>query len=174
MINFLPISHVNGMSYSWIIAMSALEILHRSKLGVTHNQHPSYNEWNDCHCYRHRHTSTRLKPVPRLNIKTVFPGMGISIIKVRWSWDHLIIIMGIPTPKDDIYIEMGPGRLNIKMPSYQYEDSHVKDKMVLSLTWESPYLGKTVFILRRGSGSWRSAAQCSTNLAAGNSPCHFK
>ena len=49
----------------------------------------------------------------------------------------------------------GPGgRLNIKMPSYQYRDSHVKDKTVsptiLSLTWESPYLGKIVFILRRG------------------------
>ena len=46
------------------------------------------------------------------------------------------------------------GRLNIKMPSYQYRDSHVKDKTVsptvLSLTWESPYPGKTVFILRRG------------------------
>ena len=47
-----------------------------------------------------------------------------------------------------------PGdRLNIKMPSYQYRDSHVKDKTVsptvLSLTWESPYLRKTVFILRR-------------------------
>ena len=40
------------------------------------------------------------------------------------------------------------------MSSYQYRDSHVKDKTVsptvLSLTWESPYLGKTVFILRRG------------------------
>ena len=46
------------------------------------------------------------------------------------------------------------GRLNIKIPSYQYRDSHVKDKTVsptvLSLTWESTYLGKTVFILRRG------------------------
>ena len=46
------------------------------------------------------------------------------------------------------------GRLNIKMSSYQYRDPHVKDKTVsptvLSLTWESPYLGKTVFILRRG------------------------
>ena len=43
------------------------------------------------------------------------------------------------------------------MPSYQYRDSHVKAKTVsptvLSLTWESPYLGKTVFILRRGPGS---------------------
>ena len=45
------------------------------------------------------------------------------------------------------------GRPNIKMRSYQYRDSHVKDKTVsptvLSLTWESPYLGKTVFILKR-------------------------
>ena len=48
------------------------------------------------------------------------------------------------------------GHLNIKMPSYQYSDSYVKDKTVsptvLSLTWESPYLGKTVFILRWGPG----------------------
>ena len=46
------------------------------------------------------------------------------------------------------------GRLNIKMPSYQSRYSHVKDKTVsptvLSLTLESPYLGKTVFISRRG------------------------
>ena len=44
-----------------------------------------------------------------------------------------------------------------KMSSYQYRDPHVKDKTVsptaLSLTWESPYLGKMVFILRRGPGS---------------------
>ena len=50
------------------------------------------------------------------------------------------------------------GRLNIKMLSYQYRDSHVKDKTVsstvLSLTWESPYLEKTVFILRRAPGSY--------------------
>ena len=43
------------------------------------------------------------------------------------------------------------------MPSYQYRDSHVKDKTVsrtvLSLTWESLNLKKTVFILRWGHGS---------------------
>ena len=38
------------------------------------------------------------------------------------------------------------GRLNIKMSSYQYRDP------MSSLTWESPYLGKTVFILRRIPG----------------------
>ena len=49
----------------------------------------------------------------------------------------------------------GGGRLSIKMPSYQYRDSHVKHKKVsptvLSLTWEFPYMGKTVFILRQDS-----------------------
>ena len=43
------------------------------------------------------------------------------------------------------------------MSSYQHNDSHVEDKTVsptvLSLTWEFPYLGKTVFILRRGPES---------------------
>ena len=52
---------------------------------------------------------------------------------------------------------VGGGRLNIKMSSYQHNDSHVEDKTVsptvLSLTWEFPYLGKTVFILRRGPES---------------------
>ena len=49
------------------------------------------------------------------------------------------------------------------MQSYPYRDSHVKDKTVsptvLSLTWESPYLGKTVFILRRGPGATTSMHQ---------------
>ena len=48
------------------------------------------------------------------------------------------------------------GRLNIKMSSYQCRNHHVKDKTVsptvLSLTWESPYLEKTAFILRQGPG----------------------
>ena len=29
------------------------------------------------------------------SIKTIFPGIGISILKMRRSWDHLIFIMGI-------------------------------------------------------------------------------
>ena len=58
--------------------------------------------------------------------------------KVEWSlfvtkWDHL-----------ECKLATSGGRLNIKMSSYQHRDSHVKE---LSLTWETPYLGKTVFIL---------------------------
>ena len=30
-------------------------------------------------------------------IKTIFPGMGFSIINIRWSWDRLIFIKWIPT-----------------------------------------------------------------------------
>ena len=44
------------------------------------------------------------------------------------------------------------------MPSYQHRDPDVKDKTVsptvLSLTWEAPYLRKTVFLLRRGPEIW--------------------
>ena len=64
------------------------------------------------------------------------------------------------------------GRLNIKMSSYQYRDSHVKDKTVsptvLSLTCESPYLGKTVFILRRGPGQWVNSLTLSDPYASVN------
>ena len=67
------------------------------------------------------------------------------------------------------------GRLNIKMPSYQYRDSHVKDKTVsptvLSLTWESPYLGKMVFILRRGPGL--IIVQSVNSLSLGRCGCDF-
>ena len=52
--------------------------------------------------------------------------------------------------------EAGPvGRLSIKMSSYHYRDPHVKGKTVLSLTWESSYLGKMIFILRRRPG-WKA------------------
>ena len=34
---------------------------------------------------------------PSLNIKTISPGNGISITKIRWSWDHLIFIITFPT-----------------------------------------------------------------------------
>ena len=88
-------------------------------------------------CLYHALTLTKEEEKPCFNIKTIFPSMKIPISKVR---------------------KPPGGRLNIKMPSYQYRDPHVKDKTVsptvLSLTWESPYLGKTVFILRRGPDSF--------------------
>ena len=35
-------------------------------------------------------------PGDRLNIKTLFPGMGIPMLKIRRLWDRLIFNMGIP------------------------------------------------------------------------------
>ena len=45
------------------------------------------------------------------------------------------------------------GGLNMQMSSYQYKNPHLIDKTTLSLTWEYPYLGKTVFIFRHGPDS---------------------
>ena len=47
-------------------------------------------------------------PRPHLNIKIVFQAMGISIIKIRWLWDHLIFIMGMPILERHLYIETAP------------------------------------------------------------------
>ena len=50
------------------------------------------------------------KTRPRCNIKTVFTGFGISIIKIKESWDRLILIMGIAMLiRWHLYIEMIPG-----------------------------------------------------------------
>ena len=107
---------------------------------------------------------------------------GIFFFKftiIIWDFEYILMIWNNlstwPMSPQEITIAPG-GRLSIKMSSYQYRDSHVKDKTVsptvlsltwesptvLSLTWESPtvlsliwessYLGKTVFILRRGLG----------------------
>ena len=38
-----------------------------------------------------------------------FPGMGISMLKIRWLWDHLIFTIGIPIQvRWHLYIKMGP------------------------------------------------------------------
>ena len=41
---------------------------------------------------------------PHRKIKMVFPGMWISVIKIRQSWDCLIFIMGVQNWSDDILI----------------------------------------------------------------------
>ena len=48
-------------------------------------------------------------PCAHLSIKSVFPVMGISIIKIRQSWHRLIFVMGIAILKRQyLYIEMAP------------------------------------------------------------------
>ena len=46
---------------------------------------------------------------PRLNIKTVFPGMGIPMLKIRRSQDRLIFNMGVPIlVRQHLYVEIVP------------------------------------------------------------------
>ena len=52
---------------------------------------------------------------PRLNIKTVFPGMEILMLKTRWSRDRLIFNMGIPIlVRWHLYIVTAPWSLSLK------------------------------------------------------------
>ena len=49
------------------------------------------------------------RPGPSLNIKTVFPGYGIPMLKIRRSQDRLIFNMGIPIlVRRHLYIDTAP------------------------------------------------------------------
>ena len=48
-------------------------------------------------------------PVPISVYKPYYAGIGIPILKIRWSWDRLIFIMGMPMQIwRRLYIEMAP------------------------------------------------------------------
>ena len=64
--------------------------------------------------YLHSHYG--MTPGPSLNIEAIFPGMGIPMLKIRQSWDHLIFHMGIPTLA--LYVEMAP--LEADSASYHF------------------------------------------------------
>ena len=80
--------------------------------------------------------------------------MGIPIIKIRRSQDVSYLKLDSYTWKGSLYIEMDPcvPRLNIQMPSCQYNNYHYEDKTA----WPPSYLyngnpipENTVFTLRR-------------------------
>ena len=65
-----------------------------------------------------------------------------------------LITSGLWAPKPFMRWIPGGSQYKVKMTCYQYRDPHVVT--VLSLTWESPYLGKIVIILRWDPGlPWR-------------------
>ena len=78
-------------------------------------------------------TSIKWQPGSCLNIKTVFPRMGISIIKIRRSRDRLIFIL----VRRHLYIETGPwwsllGPLYKRAPGGHYWDHYI---VTLSYWW---------------------------------------
>ena len=100
-------------------------------MGMVTNEQPTrYMGWKHIHDLRTLHWKLRvvmmptllamqavqplmiqlaLWPVPHLNIKMVFSGMRISMLKIRRSQDHLIFNMGIPIlVRRHLYIETPP------------------------------------------------------------------
>ena len=73
----------SGPAESWLYLC---RLLIWAQLAVTTTHH--------CHHTPDRGHKDRT-PVPHLNIRTTFPGIEISIIKIRWLWDRLIFIKGI-------------------------------------------------------------------------------
>ena len=75
---------------------------------------------------------------------------------MRWSWDRLFPTVGFPMLVRHLYIEAcpwGPSQYKDVLPIKGSPCLRSEGlATVLSLTWKSPYLGKTVFILRRGPG----------------------
>ena len=75
--------------------------------------------------------------------------MTIIVVYVRYcdsgttTYTWIIFVAAGAYLKPGYYYTLSGSRLNIKPLSYQYMESHVKDKTVsqtvLSLTWKSPY-----------------------------------
>ena len=79
-----------------------------------------------CHYDGCRYPGMWKVPGSHLNIKTVFPGMGIPMLKIRRSWYRLIFNMGIPIlVRRHLDIEMPPGH---QEPPYYW---HVCDYDVI-------------------------------------------
>ena len=116
-------------------------------------------------CYQmHSQQNHPLKICTTTYLLTFFYNVGrwvlSSLFKICfWSSNWWTVIISLENSLalnrwQDIVKRPG-GRLNIKMPSYQYRDSHVKDKTVsptvLSLTWESKYMpGKDGLYIETG------------------------
>ena len=94
-------------------------------------------------CLSHSHAKT---------LKYIIYVLIYCCVVISWIVSCLYACF-VLSPRDKLVVTLGC--LSIKMLSYQHGNPHVKDKTVSrqSLTWESPYLGKTVFILRRGPWS---------------------
>ena len=93
---------------------------------------------------------------------------NINSINSLWTYSHAVTF-NLENKNDcssfhcekPHHFETGWGRVNINM-SYQYRDPRVKDKTVSrpSITWESPYMTKMVFILRWALRISSELAQC--------------
>ena len=75
---------------------------------MTRSSHPSYSTIYHPPNATGDHFTNTLEAHKWNLEKICFTGMGISIIKIRRSWDRLIFIMGIPILIIHLYLEMHP------------------------------------------------------------------
>ena len=73
---------------------------------------------------------------PHLNIKTIFPGMGIPMLKIRRSWDRLIFNMGITIlVRRHLYIDTAPMVTSVTLG--QSHDCPNTSGITLKSIWKS-------------------------------------
>ena len=92
-----------------------------------------------------------------LNIKTIFPGMEIHMIKIRRWWDRLIFIMGIPIlVRWHLCIDMAPRQLSSYLQSL--EDRIPRDETASKNIGLLPCMGSMKAILHL-----KTASKCKTH-----------
>ena len=98
------------------------------------------------------HQSHQYIPTIHMTIKNIYSYSACISPSLTW-----LNYIQQTTPQYNCFwfsLLSGP-HLNIKTVLSTYGDFHVKDKTaVLSLTWESPYLVRPSFLLRRPPGRW--------------------
>ena len=67
--------------------------------------------------------STAQLPGRRISVSRCLTSIGIPIIKIRWSWDHLIFIIRIPISKNMAYMDSHRYKI-VSWQSYLYNGNH--------------------------------------------------
>ena len=97
---------------------------------------------------------------PCLNIKTVLPGMGIPMLKIKRSRDRLIFNMGMPIlVRRHLYIETAPGSWNPSFSRARTCISYIINVMV-AMTWRCKEPG------HQQSWYWPMSELCNQKLFA--------
>ena len=88
-------------------------------------------KFTDTHTHTHMHHQHHIRrmsyvvlasPQDHFNIKAIFLGTGIPIIKIRWSHGHFICIMGIPTLVRQHFYTETPPRASMNWWQRKFDD----------------------------------------------------
>ena len=100
-----------GKAFTWPIWSHVASLSHNGLISVLSGDGKCFAMWMNQQAVIDLwwKTFNWLKPRPRLNIKAVFPGMGIPMSKIRRSEGRLIFNLGMPVlVRRHLYIETAP------------------------------------------------------------------